>query len=44
MEVCGDRVDNDCDGQESEEDANTDPAQTILTIKANVTPNPMMAK
>ncbi len=25
-------------------DANTDPAQTILTIKANVTPNPMMAK
>lgn len=25
-------------------DANTNPAQTILTIKANVTPNPMMAK
>lgn len=25
-------------------DANTDPAQTILTIKAQVTPNPMMAK
>ncbi len=26
MEICGDRVDNDCDGLESEEDANTDPA------------------
>jgi hypothetical protein len=25
-------------------DANTDPAQTILTISANVTPNPMLAK
>lgn len=25
-------------------DANTDPAQTMLTIKAQVTPNPMMAK
>lgn len=25
-------------------DANTDPAQTILTITANVTPNPMLAK
>jgi hypothetical protein len=25
-------------------DANTDPAQTILTITANVTPNPMLVK
>lgn len=25
-------------------DANTNPAQTILTISANVTPNPMLAK
>ena len=25
MEVCGDRIDNDCDGEESEDDENTDP-------------------